>query len=101
MVDDLGRIKNIERNINLNDPSQQTSTAMVNLTLFNFTRTTTQGTLPLISRLTINNVTNALNGGVVKCLEVDYDRPMVVESTLILVNHCEFLINFMSLSTHN
>lgn len=99
MIDDQSRVQTIESNINLNDSSQQTSTEMVNSTPFNFSRTSTRGVTPLISTLTTVSMSNDLNGTVVECLEVD--GPMAVESTVILVidiNHCEFLINFMSVS---
>ena len=93
MINGQGRVQIIERNINLNDVSQQTSTPMVNSTLFTFTRTSAQGASPLSSTFTTDSVSNGLNGTVVECLEAD--GPMAAESTLILIidiNHCELLI---------
>ena len=63
-----GRI--IEKNIQSGDTSAQTSTETVNSTLFISTRTSTQGATPLVSTLTIINVTNNLNGTRVHCREV-------------------------------
>ena len=92
MAADQDRVQTIVRSINSDDSSQQMSTTMVNTTLFNFTRTSTQGASPLVSTLTIDSVSTALNGTVVECFEVD--GPMAVETTLILVidiNHCKLL----------
>ena len=71
MIDDNLQNRNIKRNINLDDADAQTSVVTVNSTSFNFTRTFTQGRLPLVSTLTIINVTNNLNGTRVHCVEVD------------------------------
>ena len=93
MINGQGRVQIIDRNINLNDASQQTSTTMVNSTLFTFTRTSAQGASPLSSIFTTDSVSNGLNGTVVECLEAD--GPMAAGSTLILIidiNHCELLI---------
>ena len=93
MINGQGTVQIIERNINSNDASQQTSTTTVNSTLFTFTRTSAQGASPLSSTFTTDSASNGLNGTMVECLEVD--GPMAEESTLILImdiNHCELLI---------
>ena len=71
MIDDNLQNRNIERNINLDDAGAQTSVVTVNSTSFNFIRTSTQGTSPLVSTLTIINVTNNLNRIRIHCEEVD------------------------------
>ena len=43
---------------------------MINNTMFSFSRTSPQGTLPLTSRLAVNPVSEILNGTEVKCEDV-------------------------------
>ena len=72
MLDEQLQYRNIERNINSDDVGAQTLNITVrNVTLFSFTRTSTQGASPLVSTFTIINVTNNLNGTRVHCVEVD------------------------------
>ena len=52
------------------DMSQQVSQIVVNSTTFNFSRTSHQGSLPLISTLLIIPVTHGLNRTKVNCTEV-------------------------------
>ena len=61
--------RRIVSNINSDDAVTQEWVETVNLTSFNFTRTSTQRASTLISTLTIINVTNNLNGTRVHCVE--------------------------------
>ena len=65
------QITNIEMNINSLDASVQTASIRVNSTSFISTRTSTQRASPLVSTLTIINVTYNLNETRVHCVEVD------------------------------
>ena len=51
-------------------PSSVIEPLTVNSTLFMFSRTSTQDSLPLMSRLLINPATVDLNGTVLNCIEV-------------------------------
>ena len=82
VVTESGSAQNIVRNINSNDLSQQTSTTTVDATFFNFTRTSNNGILPLVSTLTIDSPSSFLNETVIRCLEVD--GSMAVKSTTII-----------------
>ena len=83
VFDEQLQIRNIERNINSDDTSAQMSSETLNSTLFIVTRTSTQRASPLVSTLTIINVTSNLNGTRVHCMEVD--GPMSANSTTIIV----------------
>ena len=57
-------------NINSQDVSEQVSMIELNSTTFTFMRTSSQGSLPLVSMLVIDSVNRYLNGTEVHCLDV-------------------------------
>ena len=85
LLDEQQQDRNIERNINSDDLGAQTSNNTVNFTSFKFTRTSTQGVSPLVSKLTIINVTNNLNGTRVYCEEVDGSMSAYFTTIIVVV----------------
>ena len=73
-------------------PSGSASAAMsqfvLNSTTFDVSRTSAEDTMPLMSRLLINPVSNSLNGTVVNCEDVDTSE---LSSTTIIIIMTESL----------
>ena len=92
MVDEHQPNRNIERNINSDDAGAQTSSDTVNYTSFHFIRTSIQGVSPLVSTLTIINVTNNLNRTRVHCVEVDGSMSANFTTIIVIIetHHSKF-----------
>ena len=52
-------------------PNNQTQTLQVNSTMFTFLRTSAANSMPLVSTLNINATTEAINGTVITCSDVE------------------------------
>lgn len=70
LLNEEGNIMIYTRAVTSIDGSQQVSHIIVNSTSFMFSRTSSQGMLPLISKLLINPLSNGLNGTKVNCTGV-------------------------------
>ena len=62
----------------------QTQNLRVNSTIFTFARTSSQYSLPLVSSLTINAISDGLNGTVVTCSDIETSQSA---STTININN--------------
>ena len=60
---------------------------VVNSTMFNFSRTSTEGSLPVISKVVIRPVSSSLNGTVINCR--DLDAPSSTATTIIIIGDLE------------
>lgn len=77
--------------------SPKVSPLDVNSSIFTFTRTSTEGRVPLMSTLVINPVNRILNGTIVTCMQVSTpDSSAAVIHVLVENNYCE-PITFVSL----
>ena len=59
---------------------------MVNSVTFNFTRISTQNMLPLVSRLLISPVRDALNGTLVNCTDVETSEYFSIAVHILVIN---------------
>ena len=64
------------------DATNQTTSLKINSSVFNFSRLSTQGTSPLLSRLVVSQVSDVLNGTEVKC----EDETTAVSSTTAVIH---------------
>ena len=62
---------------------------LVNSTMFNFSRTSAQDSLPVMSKLVISPVNGSLNGTVVNCIDLDTSNS---SSTTVIITEREPLL---------
>ena len=62
---------------------------LVNSTMFNFSRTSAQDSLPVMSKLVISPVNDSLNGTVVNCIDLDTSNS---SSTTVIITEREPLL---------
>jgi hypothetical protein len=61
---------------------------LVNSTMFNFSRTSAEGSLPVMSKAVISHVSNSLNGTVMNCIDLVTSS---LSSTIIIIGERESL----------
>ena len=83
LINENGMDEEIIAFSNSRDVTQQRTQRIINSTTFTFTRTSAQGSLPLISTLSIDSVSIGLNRTVVRCS--DAANPMSSSSTTIYI----------------
>ena len=60
---------------------------VVNSTMFNFSRTSAEGSLPVMSKVVIGPVSSSLNGTVMNC--IDLDASSSTATTIIVIGDLE------------
>ena len=96
LANDQGMFRMYERTITLVDPSQQASHLMVNSISFNFTRTSTQNSLPLTSSLviTVRDGTSTLNGTEINCTGIMGNIRMSTTTIIHIIGDIKGMSNF-------
>ena len=63
------------------------SQLVVNSTMFNFSRTSAEGSLPVMSKVVIRPMSSSLNGTVINC--IDLDTSSSTATTIIIIGGLE------------
>jgi hypothetical protein len=87
-----GEVHKYSRYISSTDVSQQMSSVSVNSTLFQISRASHQGRLPLVSRLLVNPMNTLLNGTIkVNCTELGTNAEMG-SINIYIMGACKYTI---------